>query len=455
MKKISRTVCVIVDAYFTANMLAGLFKVYGCDCVHIQTSATHPALFTKSFRPNDFAEHIVYDGDMDLLREHLQKYHIKCVIAGAESGVELADQLSELLGTFSNGTQYSKARRNKFIMNETIRQAGLNAVSQLKSNDINEITKWANHNRYPVVIKPIASMATDGFHICHNEAELKNAFQNLHLSKDIFGKNNEEILVQDYLDGQEYTVNAVSFNGKHYIFEIWKTDKVFIGHSKTYDCDTLVSEDNEIFSILKNYVEKVLDALYIHYGPSHTEVILTKSNRPVLVETASRLMAGLNVTLMTEAIGTNALLLTVEAFLDSETFLKRLDKPLPKIKKMPTIVQLISYQDGLFLGYCIEKLLSLKTFYNADLRIEPNTIVRKTISSVFGLGYVSLLSDNKSDLENDYLEIRTGEKTGEIYKIIEQDAFKLTEAGITRGVWSSNDCKGFYVGYAIDNKNPT
>jgi hypothetical protein len=28
-------------------------------------------------------------------------------------------------------------------------------------------------------------------------------------------------------------------------------------------------------------------------------------------------------------------------------------------------------------------------------------------------------------------------------------ATKLTEAGITRGVWSSNECKGFYTGIAI------
>jgi biotin carboxylase len=420
MKKICSTVCIIVDAYFTANMLAGLFKTYGYDSIHVQSSATLPTFFTKSFRPNDFLENIVYSGDIELLRLHLQQYHIKCVIAGAESGVELADQLSELLGTFSNGSQLSKARRNKYIMNETVRQAGLNAVNQLKSNDLNEILKWSHHNNYPVVVKPVSSMATDGFHICHNESELKKAFHDLYLSKNIFGVNNSELLVQDYLDGQEYAVNAVSFNGKHYIFEIWKTNKTSNGYSKTYDLETLVPQDNETFSILKNYVQKVLDALHIHYGPSHTEVILMQHNKPILVESASRFMGGLNVMLMTEAIGTNALLLTAEAFLNSETFLKHLDKPLPQIKKMPYIIQLISYQDGLFLGYSLEKLLSLETFYSAELYIEPNTPIKKTISSAFSLGYVALLSDSKINLERNYYEIRKMEKSGEIFKVINQ-----------------------------------
>lgn len=32
-------------------------------------------------------------------------------------------------------------------------------------------------------------------------------------------------------------------------------------------------------------------------------------------------------------------------------------------------------------------------------------------------------------------------------------AYKLSEAGITQGVWSSNECKGRYIGFALYNKN--
>jgi len=49
---------------------------------------------------------------------------LSAVMAGAETGVELADQLSELLGLQSNGTGHSEERRNKFAMGEAVRRAG-------------------------------------------------------------------------------------------------------------------------------------------------------------------------------------------------------------------------------------------------------------------------------------------------------------------------------------------
>jgi hypothetical protein len=46
------------------------------------------------------------------------------VIPGAETGVELADQLSFRLNLRTNGVEKSLARRNKYIMGEMVRNAG-------------------------------------------------------------------------------------------------------------------------------------------------------------------------------------------------------------------------------------------------------------------------------------------------------------------------------------------
>lgn len=46
------------------------------------------------------------------------------MIPGAETGVELADQLSHRMGLRSNGVDKSLARRNKYHMGETVRNAG-------------------------------------------------------------------------------------------------------------------------------------------------------------------------------------------------------------------------------------------------------------------------------------------------------------------------------------------
>ena len=47
-------------------------------------------------------------------------FPVIAVIPGAETGVELADQLSDRLGLRSNGSVGSDARRNKYLMGEKV-----------------------------------------------------------------------------------------------------------------------------------------------------------------------------------------------------------------------------------------------------------------------------------------------------------------------------------------------
>src|SRR5262249_53292507 len=58
---------------------------------------------------------------------------VSAVVAGSERGVSLADALSEALGVATNGTALSAARRDKFVMIETVRARGLRAPAQLRS----------------------------------------------------------------------------------------------------------------------------------------------------------------------------------------------------------------------------------------------------------------------------------------------------------------------------------
>ena len=47
---------------------------------------------------------------------------VVAILAGAETGVELADMLSTRLGTRNNGEEMTKARRNKYLMGEQVKK---------------------------------------------------------------------------------------------------------------------------------------------------------------------------------------------------------------------------------------------------------------------------------------------------------------------------------------------
>jgi hypothetical protein len=104
---------------------------------------------------------------------------IAAVIAGAETGVELADALSEKLGIRTNGTHLSEARRNKYVMGETIRAAGLRAVKQLKASSWEEVENFLDAwkpDPFKVIVKPLDSAGSDGVTLCLSRDEVSITF---------------------------------------------------------------------------------------------------------------------------------------------------------------------------------------------------------------------------------------------------------------------------------------
>mmetsp|Transcript_18867 Transcript_18867/g.58077 ORF Transcript_18867/g.58077 Transcript_18867/m.58077 type:complete len:487 (-) Transcript_18867:1755-3215(-) len=65
--------------------------------------------------------------------EQAAKSCIVAAVPGAETGVILADELALRLGTRVNAPALSSARRNKFLMGEAVRRAGVRAVRQCKA----------------------------------------------------------------------------------------------------------------------------------------------------------------------------------------------------------------------------------------------------------------------------------------------------------------------------------
>ena len=109
-------------------------------------------------------------------------FPIIAVIPGAETGVELADRLSSRLGLRSNGEAGSLARRNKYLMGETVRNAGVRAVKQkrcysIKDMDIFVKEELGGSGPFKCVVKPVQSAGSDDVYLCNDADEAKIAFQ--------------------------------------------------------------------------------------------------------------------------------------------------------------------------------------------------------------------------------------------------------------------------------------
>src|SRR5205807_9351140 len=81
----------IVDAYSTGAALAPRFHAAGVRTLHVQSRPLPPAFYQRSFRPDCFALNVVHEDDLDATLAALAGREIDFVLAGAETGVPLAD----------------------------------------------------------------------------------------------------------------------------------------------------------------------------------------------------------------------------------------------------------------------------------------------------------------------------------------------------------------------------
>ena len=78
---------------------------------------------------------------------------------------------------------------------------------------------------FKAVVKPCEGAGSDGVTICNSKQEVRDAFLKLDGTRNVLGLTTYEVLVQEYLVGDEYVVDTVSRDGVHKCVAIWKYDK--------------------------------------------------------------------------------------------------------------------------------------------------------------------------------------------------------------------------------------
>ncbi len=116
------TICAVVDAYGAGQLLPSALRRHGVDSVHVRSSNPDRRL---SYRAEDFTIDIQQAGDVAATGAALREVGVDAIVAAAESGVTLADQLNQELGLAGNLIDRTSARRDKYAMQAAVQAAGL------------------------------------------------------------------------------------------------------------------------------------------------------------------------------------------------------------------------------------------------------------------------------------------------------------------------------------------
>lgn len=417
---------VLVDTFGASPWrLAPAFHAAGYVPIRVQSAPEVPRIYRGQCDPFPFSVEIVHRGDLTETVRALSPFRPVAVIAGLESGVELADALSEafhpLTGTPTNGTTLSSARRNKYLMVERIRQQGLRGAAQILVDDEDQLRAWHTQLGRMAILKPLRSAGNDGVTWCRTPDESVEAFRRLDRRQNALSEPGDGVVAQEYLVGAEYLVNTMSRDGQHHVCDIWKTHRISAnGVSDLSVACQILPFAGEIQDQLVPYALEVLDALGICHGASHVEIKMTPDG-PCLVEVGAR-VAGADLPGYTRlATGESQIDWTVDAYVRPHRFKQRVGQPYD-LHHSVAWAQMVAPRSGTLVGYRgLQEIKALDSFRDIRFLVHPGERLARTIDDSTYPVTVTLMHEVAEVLLRDLLTLRYLDGEG-FYELAEDGA---------------------------------
>ncbi len=388
------TAILVVDPFSSGALIAQRIVKEGFNCVRILSQDESPIMdFVQDGLSIDYSATLRIGGGTE--EEALKKlaaevndlpWTIKAVMVGAESGVELADKLSHTLGLASNGIELSKARRDKYLMGERLRECGVTAVKHKLVRHADDVECFiqsieAMGGEFKAVVKPLMSAGSDDVYLASSPEQVYQAYSIINGKENHLGVMNNGALCQEFLDGMEYVVDSVSLDGVHKVTAIWEYDKRSVNECNfIYHGMRLMDAGGDVAKQLVSYSRQVLDAMGVKIGPSHMEIKLT-SRGPCLVEVGLRCHGGEGTwqTIAKQAIGYDQINIAYDSYMCPEVWHQLPSFPKPNMKYGAEVF-LVSLEAGMLHSFPgVEKIKQLESFQNIQITAHPKIFVPRTI----------------------------------------------------------------------------
>jgi biotin carboxylase len=204
------------------------------------------------------------------------------VYSSTEMGLVPAAKLNELLGLGGTSVKAVTTLKDKPLMRKKLQENNLSVVKFAIGSSRSDLASFSSSLSRPMIVKPVDSSGSFGvFMLDYPNSE--RAVQKLFDQLQACGL--KEFLMEEFLVGNEISVESFSFEGRHILLACTQKfiadNFVEIGHVVPALLDPNTSR------LLAELVPQFLDLMEIKDGPCHTEVMLT-DHGPYIIESHNR-----------------------------------------------------------------------------------------------------------------------------------------------------------------------
>lgn len=330
---------------------------------------------------------VVGGHDFEKTIEVAKRYNINGIITAAtDKPLVMMARVAERLNLPFFSIETAEWSTDKLLMKQKFMEADIPCAKGFLLNDIKELKNYTLE--YPVIVKPRDNSGSRGVIYCNNKDEVVSA-----VKEALQFTNKESVLIEEFIDGKEYSIEAVHYKGETHVIQITEkitTDfpyNVEIGHIQPSDLSSNYQDE------IKLLVTEIAQALKFENCASHTEVKINKKG--IFVIESSPRLGGDFITSHLVPLSTG---INMEELLINIALEKTIDYSLE------TKTSLISYFNFTVGKKIVDTIIidELKKRFPSVIKykfdLKPGDNIRLITNSINRYGYFILAESNKHSL---------------------------------------------------------
>ncbi|WP_445491532.1 ATP-grasp domain-containing protein [Niallia sp. 03133] len=204
-----------------------------------------------------------------------------CVVSMQEKGLLTAAYIRKALNIMGNPLAPVLLTKNKGEMRKHLDKNKMKTIPYKLIMTKEDVLHMVREYGYPIILKPVDGSGSRQIHKIENIHQIDKAFFDIKSEYDSF------LLAEKFIEGQEISVEAFSWNGEHTVIAM--TDKLTTGSPYFVETGHIIpsSLTQELFHKISDMTSKFLSSIGHMMGPSHTEMIID-NGEAYLIESHTR-----------------------------------------------------------------------------------------------------------------------------------------------------------------------
>lgn len=215
----------------------------------------------------------------------------KCKEIGIDAITTIASDLATLtvnyvaekLGLPGNSLECTKKSTNKYEMRKAFKEEGLATPGFEIVSSPKDIEKLSDME-YPLIVKPTDRSGSRAITKIYKKEELEEA-----ISKAIENSFEKKAIVEEYIEGNEFSAEGITYNGEHKFLTITRKATTGAPHFIETGHIEPAGLNKDMEEKIYNELTKALTALKITNSATHSEFKITPNGDIRIIEIGARM----------------------------------------------------------------------------------------------------------------------------------------------------------------------